>query len=158
MPFCTQCGQPVSATARFCASCGAPQPVLDPGTARQAESRSWLDGISARVASILCYLPVVGVVACGVVLAAERFRHELEARFHASQGLYLFVGWLVLDWGLKPFFLMLPFGDLHFLVLRALKALLWVTCLFMIIKAAQGEAYRLPVLGELADRSLSEQR
>jgi uncharacterized membrane protein len=30
--------------------------------------------------------------------------------------------------------------------------------IFMIIKASQGERYRLPVFGELAERSLTEQQ
>ena len=30
--------------------------------------------------------------------------------------------------------------------------------IFMLVKTSQGETFRLPVLGELADRSVSEQK
>ncbi|MCC6587815.1 MAG: zinc-ribbon domain-containing protein [Bryobacterales bacterium] len=155
MPYCTQCGQQVAPTARFCAKCGAAQPVA---ASAPAQSHSWLDTVDSRTASILCYIPVLGVVACVVVLAAHRFRGDREARFHASQGLYLFVGWLILDWGLKPFLAMLPFAGFYALVLRSLKALLVVTWIFMIVKASQREAYRLPIIGDLAERSMAEQQ
>jgi uncharacterized membrane protein len=32
---------------------------------------------------------------------------------------------------------------------------IWI---FMIVRISQGQTYRLPILGELADRSVSEQR
>lgn len=155
MPYCTQCGQQVAQTARFCAGCGAAQPVA---ASAAAQSQSWLDTMDSRTASILCYIPVLGVVACVIVLAAQRFRLDRETRFHASQGLYLFVGWLILDWGLKPFLGILPFAHFYGVVLRSLKALLVVTWIFMIVKASQREAYRLPIVGELAERSMAEQQ
>jgi len=62
-----------------------------------------LSGISPRTASILCYIPVVGWIASIIVLAADRFRNDHRVRFHAFQGLYLFVAWLIVGipiaWG-----------------------------------------------------------
>lgn len=151
MPYCTQCGQAVNATARFCGSCGATQPAMSPGSAA-------LERLDSRTASILCYVPVVGWIACIVVLASQRFRADKETRFHASQGLYLFVAWLILEWGLQPFLSALPLPAFYGSVYKALKIGLLIASVFMIVKTSQGENYRLPVFGELADKSVAEQQ
>jgi uncharacterized membrane protein len=111
--------------------------------------------MSSRTASLLCYIPMVGWIFAIVVLASARFRHEYNVRFNAFQGLYLFVGWLIIDWVVSPFFF-IPGMPVHFPnVFKLGMFLLWI---FMMIKVNQGETYRLPVVGELAERSLAEQR
>src|SRR5579871_1877882 len=95
MPFCSQCGHQVGATQAYCASCGARQPQDFVGASPLA--RDPLSGISPRTASILCYVPTVGWIAAIIVLASHRFRHMPTVRFHAFQGLYLFVAWLMND-------------------------------------------------------------
>lgn len=159
MPYCTQCGNPVRDTDRFCAICGTAQ--VSPGASAPPNvPRDVLSGISARNASLLCYIPLVGWVASIVVLASMRFRNDPEVRFNAFQGLYLFVAYLLVSWVLSPF-LMFPFGAdfgmRHFLP-ALLKAAIFGIWIFMIVKISQGQQFRLPILGELADRSVSEQR
>ena len=110
------------------------------------------------MASLLCYIPIVGWVVAIVVLASQRFRNDHKVRFNAFQGLYLFVAWLIVDWVLSP--LMRIPGD--FGMHRVFPAMLQVAVLcawiFMIIKTAHDEIYKLPILGELAEKSVSEQR
>jgi uncharacterized membrane protein len=105
---------------------------------------------------LLCYIPFVGWIASIVVLAAERFREDRTVRFHAFQGLYLFVAWLIVDWALGPM-LNNP-GGLHFGVGNLLQVALFGVWIYMLIKTSQDEMIRLPILGDLADRSLAEQR
>ena len=92
MPFCTSCGTAVSERAAFCQNCGRPQPVagVPPATGDP------LSGMSAESVSTLCYLPWVGWILSLVVLATNRFRNDGLVRFHAFQGMYLAVVWLVL--------------------------------------------------------------
>src|SRR5512143_3964323 len=101
MPFCSQCGNSVGTADKYCGRCGAAQPSAagSPGAPRRASDP--LGGISARTASILCYIPGIGWIAAVVVLAADRFRHDRAVRFHAFQGLYLFVAWLLNQWVLS---------------------------------------------------------
>jgi uncharacterized membrane protein len=153
MAYCCQCGQPVRDTDRYCGRCGAPQPLsAAPGAADPFSS------ISSRNASLLCYIPFVGWIAAIVVLASARFRHDHEVRFNAFQGLYLFVAWLIVDWVLTPF-LRIP-GDwfVHSFLVHIFKLAIIAIWIFMIVRVSQGQTYRLPILGELADRSVSEQR
>jgi uncharacterized membrane protein len=103
---------------------------------------------------------MVGWIAAIVILASTRFRHDHEVRFNAFQGLYLFVAWLIVDWVLSPF-LIFPFGPdfgPRFFLPKLLKAAVFGVWIFMIVKVSQGQSYRLPILGELADRSVTEQR
>lgn len=148
MPFCSQCGTQLGDRAFFCGVCGVRQPVPGtPGVFRRGAAA----GITPRTASMLCYVPFVGWIAAIFVLATERFRNDRNVRFHAFQGLYLFVAWLLVDWVIKPAsflpHLFFPLGKILQLGVFAL----WI---FMIFKASREERYSLPLLGELADRSL----
>ncbi len=156
MPYCNQCGTVVLPTDRFCAKCGGAQPAHAAGPAPGVQ-QDFLSGVNSRTAALLCYIPVVGWIWGIVVLASARFRTETETRFHAFQGLYLFVAWLLVDWvvGSHVFF-GAPFG--FGAIARLLKLVVLGGWVFMIIKTAHGETYRLPIVGELADRSVSEQR
>jgi uncharacterized membrane protein len=148
MPFCSQCGTQVTATQVFCRQCGARQPVG--AGAPRVPPADPLASISPRTASILCYIPGVGWIAAIIVLAAQRFRHDTTVRFHAFQGLYLFVAFLmndqVLKWALGP----------HLHVHDLVGLVLLVMSIFMMVKASHDEAYSLPLFGELAHRSISE--
>lgn len=170
MPFCTQCGGQVGDADIFCAACGSPQ---KPGAGAGPRPASAFAGQSAgpsagakpggdflstvhpRKASLLCYVPIVGWIMSIVVLAADRFREDRTVRFHAFQGLYLFVLWLFVDWVFGP---MTAYADATRVVGKLLKAAVFGAWIFMIVKTKQGEDFHLPILGELADRSVSEQR
>jgi len=148
MPYCSQCGNQVATGDIFCARCGARQPV----EARPAADP--LAALSPRTAAICCYVPVVGWIASIIVLASERFRHNQRIRFHAFQGLYLFVAWLIVDQVIRPLFHSLPEGG--FPVHKVLQAVLMFTWIFMLVKASHDETYSLPIIGDLAQKSASE--
>ena len=151
MAYCTQCGRPVGDKDVYCANCGARQPAHNP------PPTDYLSGISPRAASLLCYIPVLGWLAAIVVLASNRFRKDARVRFHAFQGLYLFVTWLIVDWVVGPMFVFGGSGLRHGLP-SLLKALIFGTWIFMMIKVSQDQTVKLPILGDLAEKSVSEQR
>jgi uncharacterized membrane protein len=146
MPFCSQCGNQVAATDVFCAKCGARQPIAAPRSGDPFAS------ITPRTASILCYIPALGWICSIIVLASERFRDNRVVRFHAFQGLYLFVAYLIDDWVLKPMFMGIP----HVHINGIIEAVLLGVSIFMIIKTSRDETYALPIIGELAEKSVSE--
>jgi uncharacterized membrane protein len=108
--------------------------------------------MSGRTASILCYVPGIGWIVSIIVLASEKFRANRDVRFHAFQGLYLFVAWLLDGWVVRPMFSMIPRVPVHSLVELALLGM----SIFMMVKAAHNETYALPLFGELAQRSVAE--
>ncbi len=149
MPFCCQCGKQVGAADTFCAACGARQ------ASAAVPPKDYLGSVTPRTASILCYIPIVGWVPSIVVLASSRFRDNRDVRFHAFQGLYLFVAWLIVDWVLSPM-LRVPFVRFHAAGLIQLVLIgVWI---YMMVTTSQERMVRLPIIGELADRSVSEQR
>ncbi len=150
MPFCSQCGNQVGPVDAYCNRCGARQPAGSaappPGIGRGLET------LSPKTASILCYIPWIGWIAGIVVLASDRFRHDRVVRFHAFQGLYLFVAWLIADQVLRP----ILGAVAHMRLYGIIEAVLVGVSIFMMVKAAHEEAYSLPLFGELAQRSVAE--
>lgn len=152
MPYCTNCGTGVGEGAAFCQNCGAPQPGYAP------QFTSFLDGISARTASILCYIPVFGVIPAIVFLAAQKYRKNVRVRFNAFQALYLFVAWLIISSAAPTLlFTGLPGFGFEHVVVGLLKLGIFVCWIYLLIKAANEQEVRLPIIGDLAARSTAEQ-
>lgn len=109
---------------------------------------------------MLCYIPLIGWLAAIVILASPRFQKDKSVRFHAFQGIYLFVVWLLVDWVVEPFFHIVPgrSGNVMSGLARLMHALVFAAWIWMIVKTSQQQLFRLPVVGELAERSVAEQR
>ena len=157
MPFCTSCGTEVNANAAYCRQCGAPQ----------QQSRAWtpppqtdiFQHISDRTACLLCYIPVCGILPAVICLAAQNYRTNYRVRFHAFQGLYLFVAWLIASsvsvgpfsgWAGSPLVAFDHLGD----IARLLVFICWI---YMLVRVSQDLDARLPIIGDLAARSTHEQ-
>jgi uncharacterized membrane protein len=151
LPFCTNCGTNVGEGA-FCHNCGAPQPRQQP------QFTELFEGLSDRTASILCYIPVFGIIPAIIFLASHKYRKNIRVRFNAFQALYLFVAWLIVS-AAAPTLLFTGFpgwGFEHVLV-GLLKLAVFVCWIYLLIKAANEQEVRLPVIGDLAARSTTEQ-
>jgi len=152
VPFCTNCGAQVPGSAAYCTNCGAAQPRTG------SEFTDFLDNISNRTASILCYVPVFGVIPAIIFLASRKFRHNIWVRFDAFQALYLFVAWLILSSALPTIVSgWPPWGVEHglFALIKLAVMLCWI---YLLVRAAQSRQVRVPILGDLAARSAVEQR
>jgi len=103
---------------------------------------------------MLCYIPLAGWIACVVVLASPRFREDKAVRFDAFQGLYLFVAWLLVEMFVAP---LMSMTDAGHVVSKVLHITILVAWIFMLVKTSHSERYSLPIVGELAERSVAEQ-
>lgn len=103
---------------------------------------------------MLCYIPLAGWIASIVVLASPRFRENPVVRFHAFQGLYLFVAWLLIEMFVGP---LMSVSHAGHIVSRVLHLVILVAWIFMLVKTSHSEKYSLPIVGELAERSVAEQ-
>lgn len=112
-------------------------------------------GLAPNVAGALSYVlgPVTGVVF--VLLERDRF-----VRFHAFQSIFLSVAWLVFWIGFSIIEAILRFtpalalivaliGLLLSLVLGLGAFILWIV---LIIRAYQGSRWKLPFIGDMAER------
>ena len=92
-----------------------------------------------RMAAVLSYIPFL----CFIPLL--NMKDNKEARFHARQGVMLFlieiVGVLFLIDGISSF------------VFKAILILAFALSVAGIIFALQGKNYRLPIIGDLADKA-----
>ena len=148
MPFCTHCGTQVQSTAAFCQSCGTAQPGADTPAGTDP-----LASLKPRNAAILCYLPWLGWIMSLVILSTRRFQSNRLVRFHAFQGLYLFVAWMIVDIALEP---VLRVSGLR-RIIPILELGLVATWILMLVKTSANELIRLPIVGEMAERSVNEQ-
>ena len=158
MPFCTICGNQVSPADQFCRACGTRQtPASGSPT---AAAKDPLRNVTPRTAALLCYVPIIGWVMSIVVLASPQFAKDRTLRFHAFQGIYLFVAWLLIQWVVEPMFSWMPppGGRMFRFAAHVMELSVFVAWIWMLIKTSQEQFYSLPFIGELAERSVAEQR
>lgn len=152
MPFCTNCGTSVDPHASYCHHCGAPQPRSS------AHFHDLLEGLSDRTASILCYIPLFGVIPAIIFLVAEKYRRNARVRFNAFQALYLFIAWLIVSSAIPTLFWTgFPGWGLERALLDLVKLAIIICWIYLLVKAAHEQQVRLPVIGDLAARSTNEQ-
>jgi uncharacterized membrane protein len=114
--------------------------------------------MSDRTACILCYIPVLGVIPALIFLASHRYRRNMRVRFNAFQSLYLFVAWLIVS-SAVPVLLSINFPGwgAELALIALLKIALFVCWIYLLVKAAHEEQVKIPVIGDLAARSTTEQ-
>ena len=156
MPFCNQCGADV-AGLRFCSKCGAaveagaaaPRPSAAPAGAPPAAQGS--GEISENVAAALAYIWPVAVV----WLLIEPYKNKREVRFHSFQSLFYALAMFVIWWGLWILTLVLSFAGAGFII--GLPSVLFgpaafVLWIILVIKAYQGQHFKVPVIGDFAEK------
>jgi uncharacterized membrane protein len=148
MAFCPNCG--TQSPGAFCPNCGAavaagsaPPPGAQPEY-QQAQPLS-APGLSDNVAGALCYL--FGLVTGVVFLVLAPYNQSKFVRFHAFQSIFLSVGWLVL-WMVLT---LLTHGLIIFLspIIGLAGVVLW---LYMMYTAFNNKRFKLPVIGDLAEK------
>lgn len=97
------------------------------------------EGIDPKLAALLCYIWIVGIVF--LIITKDKF-----VKFHALQSLFLGIAWFVIT-------LVLGFIP----VINFFSWLLWplyvVLIVVMMVKAYNGERYKLPLIGDFADKN-----
>jgi uncharacterized membrane protein len=152
MAFCMDCGAPLNETAAFCPRCGAvvkrDNPAAGPPGPGPAEPTPGVNkpatatpAISQNLAGMLCYIFFAAVI----FLIVEPYNRNRFIRFHAFQSILFTVAWIVLH-GVVVIpilgWVLWPILELAFLIA-------WIV---LLIKAYQGQMFKLPVIGEFAEQ------
>ncbi len=153
--FCSECGEPVKRAAVVCVHCGVP---LRPTVAGQ-QVRSGM-GLEPNVAASLSYLLtwLTGII----FLLIER--DDEYVRFHARQAIAFGVASVITWVVLFIFFSVIEFipfvGDIVSTLVGGAFLIAWlVLWILLMVKAYQGERFKLPFLGEIAEgQSISAAR
>lgn len=116
-------------------------------------------GLAPNVASLLCYL--CGFITGIVFIVIEK--ENKDVRFHAWQSIFFGVALIILGVAIRivieillAISLGLAFiGTLLNLLLSLAILGIWV---FLMIKAYQGERFKLPFIGDLAEQQLAKEQ
>lgn len=141
MAFCSTCGTQI-ADGAICSKCAG---GAVPGTATVAAGA----GLADNMAGALAYVTIIPAIA---FLILEPFNRKRFVRFHAFQCLFFALAWSVLWIGLS-FFAHIPFLGWATVLLWPLVGLAGlVIWLILVLKAYQGQMFKLPVIGDLAEQ------
>ena len=137
MAFCPNCGTQLNDGAP-CQKCAAGSPAALPPAGA---------GLNDNLAGALAYVTIIPAI---LFLVLEPFNRRRFVRFHSFQCLFFAFAWVVLSIGLGIIG-MIPFVGWAMLLVGPLVSLtglvLWVV---LVLKAFQGEMFKLPVIGDLA--------
>ncbi|HEY6337191.1 MAG TPA: hypothetical protein VIW68_01735 [Candidatus Sulfotelmatobacter sp.] len=149
MAFCNMCGAQIADGTTTCAACSsrAPQAVAAPSTGTGT-------GMADNVAGMLAYITIIPAI---IFLVVEPYNKSRFVRFHSWQNLFLHLAAFVLWIGLFIVSIVLAFIPilghlLSFLLWAALSLGILVAWIILLMKANQGLMYKLPVIGDLAEK------
>ena len=150
--FCTSCGAQVAEGAAFCSACGKPVGQAAAGAYGATPVSTPAAGageLSDNLAGLLAYITIIPAV---VFLVMEPYNRRPFVRFHSFQSVFFFLAWVVVCIGLGIFG-MIPFLGWTTLVLWPIVGIaalvIWVV---LLVKANAGQKFKLPVIGELAEK------
>ena len=145
---CVNCGVDVVAGSAFCASCGKP--------AIAGQAVPMTSSLPPNVAGLLCY--VAGLVSGIVFLVMDPYKRNHFVRFHAFQSIFLNVAWVGLYLVLGIAFAILPgaLWSVNLMVHSLLSLAVFLVWLLLMYKAYGNERFKLPVIGELAERQAQQ--
>lgn len=144
---CPNCEFKMPETAAFCPGCGRPMQAT-------VTAHGKVGGLPESIAGALAYFSFLPAI---VFLLVEPYRKNRFVRFHSVQCL-LFGGAALLLGGLLKLssylLLVIPvLGPLLVVLVDMLAILAFLLIwLVLVVKALQGHALSLPLLGEIADR------
>jgi uncharacterized membrane protein len=154
---CPQCAAAMPGTAAFCPGCGrAMHPVQEVEVVEEARAQGTVGALPESLAGALAYflLPAIAF------LLIEPYSKNRFVRFHSFQCLGSWLAALVIGAILRVAGFILFFvpvlGRLLFLLVSMVVGLaffaVWVV---LVVKALQGEMFKLPLVGDFAERHTS---
>jgi uncharacterized membrane protein len=167
MAFCPNCGTQVAENVAFCPTCGkatgqagaaagaqsAPPPpaYTTPATTAPVAAAPPLE---ENIAGMLAYITIIPAI---VFLLVDPYNRNRFIRFHSFQCLFFHLAVVVIDVGL-----MVISGILHLIPVIGwfATALMWPLVglaifgvwVLLMIKAFQHQIYKLPIIGDIAEK------
>jgi uncharacterized membrane protein len=119
------------------------EPMSSPPTPSTAQS-----GLSENAAGGLAYLFLVPAI---FFLATEPYNKSSYIRFHSWQCIFLAASWIAIDVAIFIFGHIMSFmGFLAFGLYPLIALAMIILWIMVLIKAFNGERFKLPVIGDLA--------
>ena len=155
---CPKCSHENPDEAKFCGSCGAslvgggagPEPT-SPGSDQNMGLKTTGTGLDQNLAALLSY--VLGWITGIVFFIIEKDNNYV--RFHAMQSIVVFGAFTVVQivLGILSW---IPFIGILFwicqIILGLIALVIWIVCM---VKAYQGERFKLPIAGDIAEKQVT---
>jgi uncharacterized membrane protein len=142
MAFCTVCGAQTPDGSTVCPACSRSGPPV----ARPAQTAA--SGLTDNLAGALAYLLIPAIV----FLAIEPYNRNRFIRFHSFQSVFFAVALIALSVALS-ILTFIPFIGLILIPVHLLIGLgSFVVWIILTLKAYQGQTFKLPVIGDIAEQ------
>lgn len=143
MPFCTSCGTQIAEGATICPACSRPAaPVV-------AGAQSAAGGLTDNVAGMLAYITFIPAI---IFLVLAPYNRSRFVRFHSFQSLFFTAAVVALEIILGIFSHMPFVGWMMLMIWPVLGLGLFVLWVVLLVKANQGQLFKLPIIGDLAEK------
>ena len=144
---CPQCASEMPDSAAFCPGCGR---AMRP----PERAHGTVGAFPETIAGALAYFTIIPAI---VFLGLDPYNKNRFVRFHSIQCLLLWLAGVVIGAAFRivnVVLLIIPFlGHLLALLISGLIGLAaFVIWLVLVVKALQGEMFKLPVLGDFAEK------
>ncbi len=138
-------------TAAFCPGCGQGMPPVE-------RVQGNVGGLPRTIAGALAYFTIIPAI---IFLLVEPYKRDRFLRFHSFQCIGFWLAALVIGAVVRAAAFLLFFvpllGYLVVLLLSMVTSLgLFAIWVVLIVKALQGEMFKLPVVGDLAEQHASQ--
>ncbi|HEY7095101.1 MAG TPA: DUF4870 domain-containing protein [Terriglobales bacterium] len=144
MAYCSSCGTQIADGTTMCAACSQ----RAPGGVATATAPT-AGGLTDNVAGMLAYVTIIPAI---IFLVTAPYNKNRFVRFHSFQCLFFCLALIAISVAFS-ILTVVPFIALITIPLQMLVGLgsliVWV---LLLLKANQGQMYKLPVIGDLAEK------
>ena len=148
MAFCPNCGTEIAEGAA-CPKCAGAVASSGATTGAAVGTAPAGAGLTDNMAGALAYVTIIPAI---LFLVLEPFNKKRFIRFHAFQCLFFAVAWTVLWIGLR-IIVQIPILGWATILLWPLVSLagliIWI---ILVMKAYQGQMFKLPFIGDMAEK------
>ena len=165
MAFCASCGTQMADNAAFCPSCGkaagqasgagasAPPPPTPAPPASYGSIGAPSAPMEENIAGMLAYFTIIPAI---IFLLIEPYNRNRFVRFHSFQSIFVWVAAIVIGFAYGLFSGVLIFVPFLRILLFPLAVLLnlagFMLWLLLVIKAYQHLMFKLPIVGDMAEK------
>jgi len=143
MAFCNMCGAQIADGATVCANC------VGRASAAPAPATTAAQGMTDNVAGMLAYITIIPAI---IFLVMEPYNRNRFIRFHSFQCLFFAAALFALHLALGIFAIVPGVALMTFPLHMLINLGGFIVWIVLLIKANQGQMYKLPFIGNLAEQ------
>jgi len=152
MAFCSLCGTQIADGTTICAACAARAQAAPAGAPAAATAST--GGMADNVAGLIAYITPIPSI---IFLVMEPYNKNRFVRFHSWQNIFFFIALIALWIAYLIVATVLAFIPIlghvvAFLLWLGLFIGQFVIWIILLIKANGGQMWKLPVIGDLAEK------